>query len=1033
MSEMALRFRIEVEMAAARAALDQGVASFRQFGAQAQAAMRGAGSGFDALRASVDPAYANMLRFKSIQAQVAAAVASGEASQDAANIVLREAAIRYNGVASAADIAAAAQKEAAAASAEVAAKAAAAERETATLASRFASLRASVDPAYSATVQFANAQDLAANAVRAGVASQAQAEASLTALAAKLGGAVDATGRFAIAQDAAIASSRQGAAITGNVAAQFNDIGVMLAAGQNPFQLAIQQGTQLGQALQQVGGGAKGALAALKSGFMAMISPTTLLTIGLIAGGAALVQWAMNAGSAADATKQAEDAVKTYGDALGDIQGQYSAATSLHAEYVLAVKTGNTDLINAIGLEANARQAMFNLEKIGQADAQAAAKKAMDDQTAAVAATVADRLAALDRVKAAQQAVENEKTTPLIGTEAAAQQLELEQIMLAQITDQLTAQQAALDKTSKEYAVIDAQVAVLNAKYKANGDLIQIVKDGVIGTSDALGDGAVNADAMLDSAVKLLDQLQQEAAIRAAITQHGADSAIVAQMRFDAEQKAFRASVAAMDVSISLKRELVAAWDAANGIADADMTGGIVSAASSAATLARNLGISLDAAQRMMQLGNFQGPVVLDPRDPRYDAAKARAANFQADRGGFEYGTTSPFDPAATPETPATGDGGGVSTNQVQTLAAQAAAATAALDVAVAAINEKVKAGLLSTADAAEAISAAKSKSANDIAELIAELDRLGPAGTAAAAALRASLGVMAAGLQGPIDDLSKELAGGLTDPLKEFMAGTIKAEDVFDKMGDSIIAKLIEVAAQQAKMNFIAPVLSKFFGSIAGTGVGDAVLSAFGAAPTASPVKLATGGLVAGPGSGTSDSVPAWLSNGEFVVNAAATARNKALLRVINGGGDALEAATAQPRLDADLGKASPTPNPFMRLVSSEAATAQPRLPSEALRAPALPPTINLPSFPSPQIAAPGFATGQASPQMPAPQINVKIEGVPAGYEARTEHGGTGMDQMLTVIIEQVDNAIGQRVRANRSSAGHAMRDTYGLDRRPR
>ncbi|MDS9593495.1 phage tail protein, partial [Pseudomonas sp. HTZ1] len=39
----------------------------------------------------------------------------------------------------------------------------------------------------------------------------------------------------------------------------------------------------------------------------------------------------------------------------------------------------------------------------------------------------------------------------------------------------------------------------------------------------------------------------------------------------------------------------------------------------------------------------------------------------------------------------------------------------------------------------------------------------------------------------------------------------------------------------------------------------------------------------VRGPGTGTSDSIPANLSNGEFVVNAAATKRNRALLEAIN------------------------------------------------------------------------------------------------------------------------------------------------------
>ena len=43
------------------------------------------------------------------------------------------------------------------------------------------------------------------------------------------------------------------------------------------------------------------------------------------------------------------------------------------------------------------------------------------------------------------------------------------------------------------------------------------------------------------------------------------------------------------------------------------------------------------------------------------------------------------------------------------------------------------------------------------------------------------------------------------------------------------------------------------------------------------------TGGYVSGPGSGTSDSIPARLSNGEFVVNAEATKRNRSLLEAIN------------------------------------------------------------------------------------------------------------------------------------------------------
>ena len=53
-------------------------------------------------------------------------------------------------------------------------------------------------------------------------------------------------------------------------------------------------------------------------------------------------------------------------------------------------------------------------------------------------------------------------------------------------------------------------------------------------------------------------------------------------------------------------------------------------------------------------------------------------------------------------------------------------------------------------------------------------------------------------------------------------------------------------------------------------------------------PRALASGGFVSGPGTGTSDSIPAMLSNGESVINARSTSMFKPLLSTINriGGG---------------------------------------------------------------------------------------------------------------------------------------------------
>jgi hypothetical protein len=49
--------------------------------------------------------------------------------------------------------------------------------------------------------------------------------------------------------------------------------------------------------------------------------------------------------------------------------------------------------------------------------------------------------------------------------------------------------------------------------------------------------------------------------------------------------------------------------------------------------------------------------------------------------------------------------------------------------------------------------------------------------------------------------------------------------------------------------------------------------------------IKAAVGGLIRGVGTATSDSIPAFLSNGEYVINARSTARYKPLLDAINSG----------------------------------------------------------------------------------------------------------------------------------------------------
>jgi hypothetical protein len=107
-----------------------------------------------------------------------------------------------------------------------------------------------------------------------------------------------------------------------NLFAQFNDISVMMATGQSPFILAIQQGTQINQVLEQMRNQGKSAGTALKAALGSMVDPVNLLTIGLIAGGVALGQWALKALRSGQDIKESfsnlEQAVKSFSKAVDD-------------------------------------------------------------------------------------------------------------------------------------------------------------------------------------------------------------------------------------------------------------------------------------------------------------------------------------------------------------------------------------------------------------------------------------------------------------------------------------------------------------------------------------------------------------------------------------------------------------------------------------------------------------------------------------------------------------------------------------------
>lgn len=107
---------------------------------------------------------------------------------------------------------------------------------------------------------------------------------SLLTVPAAAGGAKSALDRLGMAANDNINRLQS---TPGNIAAQFQDIGVTAAAGMSPFLIALQQGTQLSSAMA-------GGVGNLLAGFAQLFSMTTILTIGLVglaAAGLQMVDW----------------------------------------------------------------------------------------------------------------------------------------------------------------------------------------------------------------------------------------------------------------------------------------------------------------------------------------------------------------------------------------------------------------------------------------------------------------------------------------------------------------------------------------------------------------------------------------------------------------------------------------------------------------------------------------------------------------------------------------------------------------------
>ncbi|MCV0384896.1 MAG: tape measure protein [Nitrobacter sp.] len=116
-----------------------------------------------------------------------------------------------------------------------------------------------------------------------------------------------------------------------------------------------------------------------------------------------------------------------------------------------------------------------------------------------------------------------------------------------------------------------------------------------------------------------------------------------------------------------------------------------------------------------------------------------------------------------------------------------------------------------------------------------------------------------------------------MSDEFADVITGTQSVSDAFKSMSNLIIQELARIAIKKAVLGPLADVVGGIFGGGARS-LFNSLAGAFGSGHAA-------GGYISGSGGPRSDSIPARLSNGEYVVNARATAQHRDLLDAINFG----------------------------------------------------------------------------------------------------------------------------------------------------
>ncbi|SFM71345.1 hypothetical protein SAMN05421880_1291, partial [Nitrosomonas nitrosa] len=194
-------------------------------------------------------------------------------------------------------------------------------------------------------------------------------------------------------------------------------------------------------------------------------------------------------------------------------------------------------------------------------------------------------------------------------------------------------------------------------------------------------------------------------------------------------------------------------------------------------------------------------------------------------------------------------------------------------------INLQRQAGLLTESQARQQILALHRQTGQSLDALLPQLEAtataIGPDAVARVQAWKNEI----AQVKLVVDDVAVAIDGAVQDGFAQLFqdigSGAKSAKDAFADFGRSVLQTINRIASQKLAEALFGSLMGGGTAGSAG-GLGALISSFFG---------FASGGYVTGPGTSTSDSIPARLSHGEYVVNARAVSRlGLSFLDAING-----------------------------------------------------------------------------------------------------------------------------------------------------